>query len=57
MRCIGKENETIYTFEMTQTEQLILLGLLSKVIDGEQVKLDEKATKKIQEIANSLRVI
>lgn len=55
MELVKKEEKVIYTFEMTQTEQLILLGLLNKLIDGEEVSIDETVCHHLKGIAKGLK--
>lgn len=46
LKLTGKE--TVYAFEISQLDRYILMGLLSKVINKEELGLDDELTEKIK---------
>lgn len=50
MKYLGKK--TIHTFEISEIDRLIVLGLLSKVINNEPINLDFEASEKIKSIVD-----
>ncbi|WP_310877036.1 hypothetical protein [Priestia megaterium] len=54
MKLINKETQTINTYEMTQLEKLVMLGLINKVLAGEQVETDRALEEILKKIAASM---
>ncbi|MGG3801773.1 hypothetical protein [Metabacillus fastidiosus] len=50
------ETETIYHYKMPQLEKLVLTGVLAKIIEEGEIKVEDEKTKEIlQKIFNGLR--
>ncbi len=54
LKLINKETQTINTYEMTQLEKLVMLGLINKVLAGEQVETDRALEEILKKIAASM---
>lgn len=54
MKLISKEKQTIYTYEMTQLEKLVMLGLIHKVLAGEKIETDRDLEEILKKIAASM---
>lgn len=52
MKLVKKEEKTIYTYEITQLEKLILLGILSDISNERPIELDDAFTEVLNNLMN-----
>ena len=53
MKCVNEK--TIYTFEVSEVERVILMGLLNRVINKEKIRLNVDSKKTYEIILDGLR--
>jgi hypothetical protein len=50
------KKETVYHFNIPQLEKLVLTGIISKLLEEDEIKVDDKETKDIlKSILNGLK--